>query len=87
MNEKTLAKEELIGLQVTIKKCTDSSWINKSGLILDETKHTFLIEIDDQLKRIAKKTAIFEFDWNGKRIELNGSKLAYKPEDRTKKIR
>lgn len=87
MNEKTLAKEELIGLQVTIKKCTDPNWINKSGLILDETKHTFLIEIDDQQKRIAKKTAIFEFDWNRKRIELNGSKLTYKPEDRTKKIR
>ena len=87
MNEKTLAKEELIGLQVTIKKCNDPNWINKSGLILDETKHTFLIEINDQQKRIAKKTAIFEFDWNRKRIELNGSKLTYKPEDRTKKIR
>jgi len=87
MNEKTFAKEEFIGLQVTIKKCTDPNWINKSGLILDETKHTFLIEIDDQQKRIAKKTAIFEFDCNGKKIELNGSKLTHKPEDRTKKIR
>ena len=86
-NEKTFAREELIGLDVTIKECKDPSWIGKSGKIIDETKNTFLIEIKDKKKTIAKKTAIFEFEYGGKKIKINGSKIACRPEDRIKKIR
>lgn len=87
MNEKTFAKEEFIGLHVTIKECKDPSWINRSGLIIDETKNTFLIEIDGQEKMIAKKAAIFEFDLDGKKIKIDGSKIVYRPENRIKKVR
>ena len=87
MNEKKLAREELIGLKVKIKECKDTSWIGKSGLILDETKNTFLIKIDDKQKKIAKNIATFEFDYEGKKLLLNGSKIAYRPEDRIKKVR
>jgi len=87
MNEKKLAREELIGLKVKIKECNDTSWIGKSGLILDETKNTFLIKIDDKQKKIAKNIATFEFDYEGKKLLLNGSKIAYRPEDRIKKVR
>jgi len=87
MDEKKLAKEELIGLHVKIKECTDPNWKDKSGLILDETKNTFLIEIDNKEKIISKKTATFEFNYCGKKITLNGSKIAYRPEDRIKKAR
>lgn len=87
MNEKTLAKDELIGLQVKIIECKDSSWVGKSGLIIDETKKTFLIRINDEEKTIAKKVAKFEFEKNGKKITLNGSKIAYRPEERIKKAR
>jgi len=87
MNEKTLAREELIGLHVTIKECEDPSWVDKSGIIIDETKNTFLIEIDNKQKRITKNIAKFEFEYDEKKIMLNGSKLAYRPEDRIKKAR
>ncbi len=87
MDEKTLAKEELIGLQVTIKDCTDPSWEGTSGRIIDETKHTFLIEVDDKHRRIAKHIATFEFDYHNEKIRIQGSKLTYRPEDRIKKIR
>jgi ribonuclease P protein subunit POP4 len=87
MDKKTLAREELIGLYVKVKDCKDPGWIEKSGLIIDETKNTFLIEIKNEKKIIAKKTATFEFDYNGNKITLDGSKIAYKPEDRIKKIR
>ena len=87
MDEKTLAREELIGLYVTIRECADPNWINKSGLILDETKNTFLIDINNEQKRIAKQIATFEFEYHGKKIRLNGSKLTYRPEDRIKKVR
>ena len=87
MDEKKLAREELIGLHVKIIECTDPNWKGKSGIILDETKNTFLIELKDKEKIIPKKTAIFEFNYCGKKITLNGSKIAYRPEDRIKKIR
>ncbi len=36
---------------------------------------------------IAKKIAKFEFEQDEKKIQLNGSKIVYKPEDRIKKAR
>jgi ribonuclease P protein subunit POP4 len=85
MNEKALAKDELIGLHVRIKECKDSKWTGKSGVIIDETKNTFLIRVDNENKRIAKKIAKFEFEHGEKKTILNGSKIAYRSEDRIKK--
>ena len=86
-NKKTLAREELIGLQVKIKECKDPNWIGKSGFIINETKNTFCIKNKEEKKTIAKKTATFEFDYDGMKITLDGSEIAYRPEDRIKKIR
>ena len=55
MEKKTLAREEFIGLPVKIKECKDPDWIGKSGLIVDETKNTFLIEIENEKKNDCKK--------------------------------
>jgi ribonuclease P protein subunit POP4 len=87
MNEKKLARDELIGLNVKIIKSSDPNWTKKTGTIIDETKNTFLIKIDKKNKRIAKNIAEFEFEHNGKLVRLNGSKISYKPEDRIKKIK
>jgi ribonuclease P protein subunit POP4 len=87
MCEKTLARDELIGLNVKIIYCKDPAWIGKSGRIIDESKNTFLIEIDDKKMRIAKNIASFEFEFKGKKITINGSKIAFRPEDRIKKVR
>jgi ribonuclease P protein subunit POP4 len=85
MDKKTRVKEELIGLHVKIKECKDPSWKGKSGVIIDETKNTFLIEIENQQKMIAKNIATFEFDHSGKKITLDGSEISYRPENRIKK--
>ena len=87
MNEKTFGKDELIGLNVRIRECKDPNWVDKSGMIIDETKNTFLLQIENERKRIAKKIAKFEFEKDGKKLLLNGSKIAYRSEDRTKKVR
>jgi ribonuclease P protein subunit POP4 len=87
MNEKKLAREELIGLKVKIKECKDKSWIGKTGFIVDETKNTFLIEVDNKKKKIAKNIATFEFEYEDKKVILDGSKISYRPEDRIKKVR
>ncbi len=87
MDENRIVKDELIGRHVKIKECTDSIFVNISGMVIDETKNTLLIETKDKQKRIAKNTAIFEFEYNGKKITIKGSRLLYRPEDRTKKAR
>jgi len=87
MNEKILSKDEFIGLHVKIKESSDPGWKGRTGIIIDETKNTFLIEFKDQKKRIAKKIATFEFEINDKKMTIKGSKIAYRPEDRIKKVR
>ena len=82
-----LNKDEFIGKHVTIIQCKDPTWVNKSGIIVDETKNTFLIERKNLTKRIAKKIATFEFTYHQKKIAVNGKQLTYRPEDRIKKAR
>lgn len=87
MDDNKIGREEFIGLHVKVKDCTDPCWKGKSGIIIDETKNTFLIKIGNKQKMIAKKTATFEFKVDGRQIILNGSKIAYRPENRIKKVR
>ena len=87
MEHEPITSDELIGRMVIIIECTDPSWINQSGLIIDETKHTFLIETEKKQKRIAKQTATFAFEYNGKKTIVKGTRLAHRPEERIKKTR
>jgi ribonuclease P protein subunit POP4 len=87
MEREPITSDELIGRMITIIECTDPSWINQSGLIIDETKHTFLIETEKKQKRIAKQTATFAFEYNGKKTIVKGTRLAHRPEERIKKTR
>ncbi len=87
MAHESSTSDELIGRKVTVIECTDPSWMNLTGLIIDETKHTFLIETNKKQKRIAKQTAMFAFEYHGKKIIVKGSQLVYRPEERIKKIR
>ncbi|HEC94784.1 MAG TPA: ribonuclease P protein subunit [Thermoplasmatales archaeon] len=88
MDEETLLiKGELIGQKVTVVASTDPQWVNKSGVIVDETKNTFTLEIKGEEKVIAKEIATFAFVKDGKKYEIEGSRLRYRPEDRIKKAR
>lgn len=87
MQLKEYLKTEFIGKTVIIRHCTDPSWINKSGIILDETKKTFSISLAGNKKYIAKNIATFEFNIEGKKIIIEGSRIQYRPEDRIKKTR
>jgi len=87
MGHESITSDELIGRMVTIIECTDPSWVNLIGLIIDETQHTLLIQIDKKQKRIAKQTATFAFEHHGKKTIVNGTRLAYRPEERIKKAR
>ena len=87
MEHEPITSDELIGRTVTILECTDPTWVHQTGLIIDETQQTFLIEIDKKQKRIAKQTATFAFEYHGKKTIVKGSRLIYRPEERIKKTR
>ncbi|OYT29970.1 RNase P/RNase MRP subunit p29 [Thermoplasmatales archaeon ex4572_165] len=82
-----IVKDELIGRCVRIVTCTDPNMENLQGVIVDETKHMFLIESSGNQKWIAKNIASFIFPTEQKEIQIKGSKLRFRPEERVKKAR
>ncbi len=80
---KKFIKGEFIGRQVKVLECTDASLKGIEGMIVDETKNMFAIETNDGIKKVAKNIAIFDID--GRVIE--GKRIAYRPEDRIRKIK
>lgn len=87
MNGKDLVKDEWIGRIVTITDCKDHQWIGTTGRIIDETKHTLLLEEKQKRRRIAKRIATFTVHVDDVVMTIDGARLAYRPEDRIKKAR
>lgn len=89
---KNVFYHELVGLFIKIIESSNESLIGISGTIINETKKTFLIEINDytnknsKIKMIPKDVSVFHFFLPNKEIiEINGKILTNHPEDRIKK--
>lgn len=80
MRAADLARRELIGLFVQVEG-------GPEGLVVDETKHTFLVEGPTGPKRVPKAGRRFVFRVAGAMVPIDGERLAFRPEDRTKKAR
>ena len=55
------------------------------GIIVDETKHTFVLETSGGMRRIFKHIALFEFLQKGMQFRVQGKLLVGRPEDRIKR--
>ena len=84
---KHLLQQEYIGKQIMIADAKNKTLVNMQGIIIDETKHTFLLETTKGQCRVFKHSNVFEFIQNNKRIQLNGTLLVGRPEDRIKRKR
>ena len=86
ITSKNLVHHEFIGLRVQATNVKDSS-LKLVGTIIDETKNTIKIEDNNKIEKIIpKKSSIFVFELpNGEKIEINGTILSIRPEDRIKK--
>ena len=87
MDKQRFIRDEFIGHSVSIIDSRDPTWLHRSGVIIDETKNTFLLDINGDVKRIAKNIAIFRFKINDKEISIHGRQIMYRPEDRIKKVK
>ena len=76
-------RAEFIGEKVQISYHSDPSLCGVSGMIVDETRETMVIEAEGVRKIISKRPGRFMFE-DG---EVLGSKIAYRPQDRIKKVK
>jgi ribonuclease P protein subunit POP4 len=79
-----LYRHELIGLEVTVSGVNSNS-MRMKGLIIDETRNTFLINEKGVEKKVIKLDSCFMFNLNGTMVEYEGTTLVGRPEDRIKK--
>ncbi len=85
ISAKNLIRHELIGLKVEVVDSTNKFHIGIKGLVVDETKNLLIIETEKGIKKIQKKGTTFVFEIpNGKKVKVNGTIIAKRPEDRIK---
>lgn len=81
-----LHKHELIGLHAEVLSSTCLDLVGFEGIVVDETKNTLVIMVDNTEKRIPKQGTRFRFQIDGG-VEIDGARLLHRPEDRTKRAR
>ena len=82
MNLKNLVKYEFIGSDIEIVDSKNKSLIGLKGKVIDETQNMFTL---DNGKKIIKSESTFKMKIHKKTIEIKGSLLVGRPEDRIKK--
>ena len=76
-----IARHELIGRFASVQGG------GPSGLVVDETMNTFLVETPSGVKRIPKRGRRFVFRVGNNDVVVQGDDIMFQPEDRTKKVR
>ncbi len=90
MTERNLARHELIGLRVLVRRSPDPSLRGREGTVVDETRNTLVIEPLGGGRRliVAKAGSAFLFTPpSAVGVELEGNRIRFRPEDRVKRCR
>jgi ribonuclease P protein subunit POP4 len=83
----SIVQHEFIGIVTTIVKSSNPHVVGVSGKIVDETRNTFTISLNNSEKKVViKDTAIFDFVLpDGTIVEIDGKVIMGRPEERLKK--
>ncbi len=87
ITQENIAMHELIGLQAKVCSSTDSARRGIAGKVVDETKNTLIIEQNGAEKKVPKGECVFEFELGDEKVEVDGKRIAYRPEQRAKLAR
>jgi ribonuclease P protein subunit POP4 len=85
ITSRNLAAHEWIGLKVKIARTTDPTLQGLEGVVRDETMNTFTIEANGKLLQVQKQKTIFRAELPTEKVEVDGSLMRFRPEDRVKK--
>lgn len=89
ISPKYLIYHDLIGFEIFLKhksKPNESEFQNR-GIIIDETKNLVITRNENQVKKYIKKDFIFRFKLNNDLLEVDGSKIVGKPENRLRTLK
>ncbi|MDD4651934.1 MAG: ribonuclease P protein component 1 [Methanothrix sp.] len=82
----SLARHELIGLEVQVAFSSNPSQTGLKALVVDETRNTLLLETESRVLRLAKKGTNLVFTLpDGRHVGVFGSILVSQPENRISK--
>ena len=93
MRDNRFVRTELIGLDVEV---LSEPFSGIAGKVVDETKNTFTIESAKNTftiesagteRMVPKPGNVFRFAYEGRTIDISGSEIMHRPEDRIKKVR
>ena len=71
-----ITRHELIGLETSIVKSSNSQMVGLHGKIIDETKSMFAIETAMGMKTIPKQNSIWQFNLDGMSTLVDGNTIA-----------
>jgi ribonuclease P protein subunit POP4 len=83
----SIVQHEFIGLTAKVVKNSNPDVVGIMGKVVDETRNTFTISLNDGEKKVViKDTAVFEFVMPDETVvEMDGKVVMGRPEDRLKK--
>jgi ribonuclease P protein subunit POP4 len=86
ITKRNVLKHELIGLEARVINSSDKNLIGTYGTIIDETKDMLVVDQAGKPKIIQKKNSVFQLTLpSGEVVDIDGTNLVAKPEDRIKK--
>jgi len=81
-----IVTQEFLGTETRVARSSHKDYVGIHGRIMDETRNTFKILQNEKTKTIAKDSSVFHFKLqDGTVVEIEGSLLVGRPEDRLKK--
>ncbi|HII15292.1 MAG TPA: ribonuclease P protein subunit [Nanoarchaeota archaeon] len=80
-----ILRHELIGLEIEVVTSPNSSLVGIKGKIIDETRNTLRIQGRGKVLTIMKNAIVFRASIGGRIVEIDGSSIMGRPEDRIKK--
>ncbi len=84
-DNRAIVLQELIGLRVKIKSSADTQRRGISGVVIDETKHMFLIRTSASTIKVPKSGSTFIFKSGKKSFEVKGKEVEFRPYERISK--
>ena len=82
----SIVQQEFIGLNAEVVKSSNSHYIGISGKVVDETRNVLVLLHQNEKKSIIKNVTVFDFTMpDGTVVEIDGTVIVGRPEDRIKK--
>ncbi len=81
-----IIREEFVGTIAQIASSPHAGYLGVGGEVISETRNTFTLSQEGKAKCVVKDQAVFQFTFSdGTVVEIDGTLLVGKPEDRLKK--